>query len=280
VSRHPIVALVTDFGTADHYVGAMKGVMLGICPDATLVDITHGVPPQDILAGALELAAAFTYFPAGTIFLAVVDPGVGSVRRAIAAEAGEYRFVSPDNGVLTLALDQLPAVRAVELTEARYALPVVSRTFEGRDRFAPAAAWLASGVALTAMGPPAGTLARVALPAVAIASDRVDGEIVRVDRFGNLISNISRHAVGALLAETDLAIRLGPLEGVKLVSTYSDVGPGELCALFGSSGHLEIAARGGSAAAATGAGRGAPVRVSGREGRTVLGTNGRILRPL
>src|SRR5213075_2625968 len=148
----PVIALLTDFGLRDHYAGTMKGVALGICPDATLVDITHEVPAHDVLAGALELAAAYKYFPVGTIFLAVVDPGVGSSRRGIAAEAGDYRFVAPDNGVLTAALRDVPPKRVVELTERRYARPTVSRTFEGRDRFAPAAAWLAKGIQLSALG--------------------------------------------------------------------------------------------------------------------------------
>src|SRR5262245_43592254 len=142
----PVIALLTDFGTRDHYVGTMKGVMLGICPDAALVDITHEIPPHDVLAGALELAAAFRYLPAGTIFLAVVDPGVGSMRRGIAIEAGDYKLVSPDNGVLTPLLDEFNPKRVVELSERRYARPTVSRTFEGRDRFGPAAAWLGKGI--------------------------------------------------------------------------------------------------------------------------------------
>src|SRR5690349_7405576 len=142
----PIVALLTDFGTRDHYVGTMKGVMLGICAELSCVDITHDVPPHDVLAGALELAAAYRYFPVGTIFLVVVDPGVGSARRGLAAEAGDYRFVAPDNGVLTPVLDQHQPRRIVELTERRYARATVSRTFEGRDRLAPAAAWMAKGI--------------------------------------------------------------------------------------------------------------------------------------
>ncbi len=115
----PIIALLTDFGLRDHYAGTMKGVALGICPDATLVDISHEVPAHDVLAGALELAASYRYFPAGTVFLVVVDPGVGSSRRGIAAEAGEHRFVAPDNGVLTMALAETPPGRAVELTDPR-----------------------------------------------------------------------------------------------------------------------------------------------------------------
>jgi S-adenosylmethionine hydrolase len=144
----PVVALLTDFGTRDHYAGAMKGVILGIAADVTLVDITHDFPPNDVLVGALELAACYKYFPQGTIFVAVVDPGVGSVRRAIAVDTGDHRFVAPDNGVLTLVLKETPPRKIVELTERRYARPTVSRTFEGRDRFAPAAAWLAKGIKL------------------------------------------------------------------------------------------------------------------------------------
>src|SRR5215212_4325613 len=157
----PVIALLTDFGTRDHYAGTMKGVALGICPDATLVDISHDLAPHDVLAGALELAAAYRYFPAGTIFLVVVDPGVGSTRRGLAVDTGDYKFVAPDNGVLTAVLDEHPPKRIVELTERKYARPTVSRTFEGRDRFAPAAAWLAKGLDLAAFGRSAGTMHRL-----------------------------------------------------------------------------------------------------------------------
>src|SRR5437867_1946111 len=157
----PVIALLTDFGTRDHYAGTMKGVALAICPDATLVDITHDLPPHDVLTGALELAACYRYFPPGTIFLVVVDPGVGSTRRGLAVEAGDYRFVAPDNGVLSAVLEEVPAKRIVELTERRYARATVSRTFEGRDRFAPAAAWLARGIELPALGRSAGAVQRL-----------------------------------------------------------------------------------------------------------------------
>src|SRR5437879_11286633 len=176
----PVIALLTDFGVRDHYVGTMKGVALTICPEATLVDISHEVPPHDVVAGALELAAAYRYFPSGTIFLVVVDPGVGSARRGIAAEAGDYRFVAPDNGVLTAVLDEHPAKRVVELTERRYARPTVSRTFEGRDRFAPAAAWLAKGIDVAALGRPAGSIHRLEIPQPDVAADHIDGQVLRV----------------------------------------------------------------------------------------------------
>src|SRR5207237_808556 len=188
----PVIALLTDFGTRDHYAGTMKGVALGICPDVLFVDISHELPPHDVVAGALELAACYRYFPAGTIFLVVVDPGVGTSRRGIAAEAGEYRFVAPDNGVLSIVLDETPPKRVVELTERRYARPTVSRTFEGRDRFAPAAAWIAKGIELTALGRPAASIHHLDLPRPRLDPDALTGEVLRVDRFGNLITNIDR----------------------------------------------------------------------------------------
>jgi S-adenosylmethionine hydrolase len=259
----PVIALLTDFGTRDHYAGAMKGVALGICPDATLVDITHDIAAHDVLEGALELAAAYRYFPAGAIFLVVVDPGVGSARRGIAADTGDYRFVAPDNGVLTAVLDECAPTRVVELTERKYARPTISRTFEGRDRFAPAAAWLANGIDLAALGRPAGTLQRLDIPAPALADGRIDGQVLRVDRFGNLITNISRRAFEAL-ADGSLDIRIGAHQISRVVSTYADVSPGEVCALFGSSGHLEVAANGASAAGSLDLRRGAPVHVARR----------------
>src|SRR5216117_4488880 len=178
----PVIALLTDFGTRDHYVGTMKGVALTICPEATLVDISHEVPAHDVVGGALELAACYRYFPAGTVFLVVVDPGVGSTRRGIAADAGDYKFVAPDNGVLTVVLDEHPPKRVVELTERKYARPTVSRTFEGRDRFAPAAAWLAKGIELAALGRSAGAIQKLEIPKPQVDADRIDGQVLRVDR--------------------------------------------------------------------------------------------------
>src|ERR1700674_5588500 len=196
----PVIALLTDFGMRDHYVGTMKGVMLGICPEATFVDISHDLPPHDVMAGALELAAAYRYFPAGTIFLVVVDPGVGSTRRGLAAEAGDYKFVAPDNGVLTAVFDGHQPRRIVELSEPRYARPTVSRTFEGRDRFAPAAAWLATGTDLAALGRPASGLHRLEIPRPDESADAIAGHVLRIDRFGNLITNIDRRAFERLAA--------------------------------------------------------------------------------
>jgi len=259
----PVVALLSDFGLRDHYAGTMKGVILSICPDATLVDITHDVPPHDVLAGALELVAAYRYFPAGSVFVAVVDPGVGSTRRGIAADTGEYKFVAPDNGVLTLVFDDQAPKRVVELTERRYARPTVSRTFEGRDRFAPAAAWLAKGIELGALGRNASAVHRLDVPRPRIGDGTIDGEVLRVDRFGNLITNIDRRTFDRM-AGAGLEIRVGSHRVSKVVSTYADVSADEICALFGSTDHLEIAANGASAAIRLDVGRGATVHIAQR----------------
>src|ERR1051326_2095619 len=264
----PVIALLTDFGTRDHYAGTMKGVALGICPDATIVDISHDLPAHDVLAAALELAAAYKYFPSGTIFLVVVDPGVGSMRRGIAAESGDYKFVAPDNGVLTAVLDEHAPKKVVELSERRYARPSVSRTFEGRDRFAPAAAWLAKGIELTALGRPAGAGHRLEIPQPDVTGERIVGQVLRVDRFGNLITNIDRRTFerlsGSPGSSGNIDVRIGLHVISKVVSTYSDAGAGEVCALFGSTDHLEIAANGSSASTALDLGRGAPVHIARR----------------
>jgi S-adenosyl-L-methionine hydrolase (adenosine-forming) len=253
----PVIALLTDFGLRDHYVGTMKGVALGICPDATLVDLTHDIPAQDCLAGALELEAAYRYLPHGTVFLVVVDPGVGSARRPIAVDTGDYRFVGPDNGVLDPAFRR-SGWRAVELTEGRYWRPEISRTFEGRDRFAPVAAWLAQGTSIADLGPEIANPARLEWPAPREQGDVVIGLIVRVDRFGNLVTNIPAERVRE---EQPGGIEVGRSTIHRVVDTYADVPHGQLCALVGSSGWLEIAVNGGSAANALRLGRYAEVRL-------------------
>src|SRR5687767_8701973 len=260
----PVIALLTDFGTRDHYAGTMKGVALGICPDAAFVDITHDIAPHDVLGGALELSASYKYFPPGTIFLVVVDPGVGSARRPLAAEAGGYRFVAPDNGVLTLAFKDAPAKRVVELTERRYARPTVSRTFEGRDRFAPAAAWLAKGINLSALGRSAGTIQELVIPLPDIADDMLSGEVLRVDRFGNLVTNIDRKLFEKFAHKDGIEIAAAAHLIGRVVATYADAASGEVCALFGSTDHLEIAVNAGSASDHLSLGRGAPVTIRKR----------------
>lgn len=257
----PVVALLSDFGSRDHYVGAMKGVILGICPDATLVDISHDVPTHDVLTAGLELAAAYRYFPAGSVFLVVVDPGVGSDRRGVAADTGDYRFVAPDNGVLTPVLDETPPRRVVELTERRYARPTVSRTFEGRDRFAPAAAWVAKGVQLSALGRPMTDYRKLDLPAPELADGRIEGQVLRVDRFGNLVSNIDRKTFDRLARNGAIQVEVGGHGIGRLVETYTDIGENEVCALFGSTEHLEFAANSTSAVERLEVDRGAAVVV-------------------
>lgn len=244
----PIVAFLTDFGTRDHYAGVMKGVVLSICPEVTAVDVTHDLPPHDLAAAAYELAATYKYFPPGTIFVTVVDPGVGSSRRGLAVEAGDWKFVAPDNGVLTLVLREMAPKKAIELTERRYARPTISRTFEGRDRFAPAAAWLAKGINITALGRPAHDLVQLDLPVVEETRESITGAIVRVDRFGNAITNIDRKTFDRLAAGRTVVIEAGGRPIDRLVATYAEIAKGDVCALFGSTDHLELASQSGSAA--------------------------------
>lgn len=258
----PVIALLTDFGSRDHYVGAMKGVMLGICPDATLVDVTHGITPHAVVEGALELASSYRYFPAGTVFVVVVDPGVGSNRKGLAVEAGDYRFVAPDNGVLTAVLRETPPKKVVEVTDRRYIRPTVSRTFEGRDRFAPAAAWIAKGIQLSALGRPVSDYHLLDLPIPSATDAGIEGVVVRVDRFGNLVSNIDRRTFDRLAEGGKVHLQVGTAPVQRLVATYADIAPDEVCALFGSTDCLEIALREASAAQRLGLGRGASVRVA------------------
>lgn len=257
----PVVAVLSDFGTRDHYAGTMKGVVLGVCPEATLVDIGHDIPAHDVLAGALELAACYRFFPNGTIFLVVVDPGVGSSRRGIAAECGDYKFVAPDNGVLSAVFREAPPRKVVELTERKYARATISRTFEGRDRFAPAAGWLARGIALASLGTGITNYRLIDLPKAVAGEGALSGEVVRVDRFGNLISNIDHRSFAQLADRGAVAITVGDREIPRLVATYAEAAAGELCALFGSTDHLEIAINAGDAAQTLALGRGAKVQV-------------------
>ncbi|MGE0449424.1 MAG: S-adenosyl-l-methionine hydroxide adenosyltransferase family protein [Vicinamibacterales bacterium] len=260
----PIIAFLSDFGLRDHYVGAMKGAALAVCPDATLVDLTHEIPPQDITAAAYELAAAAGYFPVETVFVAVVDPGVGGSRRGIAAEADGRRFVGPDNGLFTLIVSGAGSVRAVEITSPRHQRPAISRTFEGRDRFAPAAAWLAAGVPLGELGPDVSNLVTLDLPVPVTRGRTIVGCVIRVDRFGNAITNIAASAVASLPA--DLVVHAGDVEIAGLVPSYAHAAHGAPCALIGSSGHLEVALNGGSAAKTLRLERGAVVQVRPRAG--------------
>ena len=250
------ITLLTDFGLSDTYVGQVKGSILAIAPGATIVDLTHAVPPQDVLAGAFLLWSAVEVFPPGTVHVAVVDPGVGSLRRAIAlATARGDTLVGPDNGLLVPAAERLGGVhRAVELSRSRFWRATPSATFHGRDIFGPVAAHLSAGVPLDELGPPIDDVFRLALPAPVGAR----GEVIHVDVYGNLVTNF---------AGVDLPRGFQVVLGDRTVPAaayYAAVKPGELVAVVGSSGLLEVSVRDGSAAELTGARRGTPVSIEAR----------------
>ncbi len=257
----PVIALLTDFGSRDHYAGVMKGVILGICPDVTLVDISHDLPPHDLVFAAHELAAAYRFFPPGTIFLVVVDPGVGTTRRGLAVDIGDRKFVAPDNGVLTAVLQETAPKKVVELTERRFARPTVSRTFEGRDRFAPAAAWLAKGTHFEAFGRAVTDYRMLDLPLPVLDNGVLRGRVIRIDRFGNVVTNIDRKSFDKLAGAAVLQLTVRGQQIARIVSTYADIPPGEVGALFGSTEHLECSAQSESAAERLGAAVGDPVEL-------------------
>lgn len=262
----PIIALLTDFGQSDAYVGTMKGVILSICPAARLVDLTHTIPPQNIRQAAYVLLTAYRYFPAHTVFLVVVDPGVGTDRAPIAVHTSQGLYIAPDNGVLSYVLRHLTPYQAVTLHHPAYRLPEVSRTFHGRDIFSPAAAHLANGVPISELGSAAPTLHQLPDPALQITSGQVRGEVLHIDHFGNVISSIghlswtdsgqldlapqfgSDHSVLPPLDPAICRIRLGEHTIHAIHRTYSTVPPGMLAALVGSSGQIEIGVNQGSAA--------------------------------
>jgi S-adenosylmethionine hydrolase len=242
-----LITLTTDFGLSDSYVAQMKGAILTIAPDAILIDLTHKIPPQDCVAGSAVLADAVGAFPAGTIHLIVVDPGVGTGRRAVAVEArgesdaGELRFVAPDNGVLTRVLEGRTVRRAVRLTERRFWRESVSQTFHGRDVFGPVAAHWSRGIDIAEFGPPLESpIIKLSLPEPTCEGLTLRGEVIRTDAFGNLITNIP----ATRLPEADrprLMVEIGTQRIVGISRAYQDRPAGELVAVIGSSGMLEIA---------------------------------------
>jgi S-adenosylmethionine hydrolase len=253
-----IITLTTDFGASSPYVAAMKGVILSIAPSVTLVDVSHEVPPQDVRAGAILLAEVIPWFPAGTIHLAVVDPGVGTARRLVALAAGRQRFVGPDNGLFSRVAALARPEQIVSLENPRYRLEPTSATFHGRDILAPAAAHLARGLDLAELGPPLDALVTLAWPEPRVAGERIAGQIEWVDKFGNLITNL-RAAHLETAAPGRWRIECGGAEIGGLVRTYGDRPAGELVALIGSGGRLEVAVVQGSAAQRLRLGAGAPV---------------------
>jgi S-adenosylmethionine hydrolase len=273
-----IVTLLTDFGTADYFVGAMKGALLAVNPEATVVDITHEIPPHDIEAGAFTLLAAFKTFPAGTVHVAVVDPGVGSSRRAIVVESDEHTFVGPDNGVFGYVLERLNSPRVFHATNEKFFRPVVSATFHGRDIFAPVAGALSRGVRAEELGSEIQDFIRLPFARPELAPDgTLVGAIIHVDRFGNCVTNISRDDLSAALIDRKTTTPdFGAVEasggvrvnvGGRVIRSFrrffGDEGDaaGEPFAIWGSAELLELAVFRDSAARVLGAHRGRRVEI-------------------
>jgi S-adenosylmethionine hydrolase len=243
-----IITLTTDFGNADGYVGVMKGVILGIARDVQFADLSHEIAPQDVREAIYVLDRAAPYFPEGTIHLAVVDPGVGGERRALIASTGRACYVGPDNGLFTRPLGE-PSAQAWELDRPEFWLSGPSRTFHGRDIFAPVAAHLANGLSPEALGRPIADPVRLSLPGPTVAQDgSIRGHVVHVDRFGNLITDIPAGWLAGGGWQCRVAGRV--IAGIR--ETYSDAGRGALLMLLGSGDTLEIAERNGNAAARLG----------------------------
>ncbi len=243
-----LITLTTDFGTSDWYVASMKGVILSRHPCCTIVDITHEIPPGELFQAAWVLRQALPWFPLGTVHLVVVDPGVGTSRAAMAARAGGFFFVGPDNGVLSLALELYPEVELRRIESKDVMLQPPSATFHGRDIFAPAAAHLASGGRLDSLGPEMKSWVRLEQPPLSFGEGFIEGRIVYMDRFGNGVTNIAEKALSEICYKGKFRIMVG--ESLVLDSmnkTYGEALPGEPLALIGSSGFLEIAVRGASA---------------------------------
>ncbi|HEX6924884.1 MAG TPA: SAM-dependent chlorinase/fluorinase [Longimicrobiaceae bacterium] len=254
-----LVSLLTDFGGRDHYVGTMKAVLLGSAPGVSIVDLGHEIPPGDVEAAAFSLLAAYPYFPAGTVHVVVVDPGVGSERRVIVVEAAEQRFVGPDNGVFSYLLDREPNAVVREVTERRFFRPTVSTTFHGRDIFAPLGAALARGVNSATLGPPVADPRRLPPLEPHLSGDRIRGRVLHVDRFGNCVTNLTE----ALLADGAVRVhgRGGEIELREIRTTYAGAIPGAPFLIIGSSGFVEVSVNGASAAEALGIRRSDPVEV-------------------
>ncbi len=256
----PIITLTTDFGLRDPFVGIMKGVILGICREARLVDLTHEVAPHDVLEGALALDSAWRFFPAGSIHLAVIDPGVGSRRRGLGLQAGGHYFVGPDNGLFTFAL-LAGGWSAVAIEASAYRLSEVSQTFHGRDVFAPVAAHLAAGVPFRHLGPAITDPVQLALPGSRRQGDEVVGEVIGDDRFGNLLTSVTADRVSELADHGPIEVELAGRGLGAVARSYEEGPPGAPTAIIGSSGRLEIFVRNGSARATLGVGPGARVTV-------------------
>lgn len=257
---NPIITLTTDYGTNDHLVGVLKGVILKIHPDVTIVDITHEVTPFDLLDGALTIASAYGYFPPRTIHVVVVDPGVGTERRPLLVSGQNQYFIAPDNGVLSGVFDKEANFLVRHLTSEHYFLHPVSKTFHGRDVFASVAGWLSKNWQPGSMGEEITDFKRLALPRPKEADGFVKGVVLKVDSFGNLLTNFRAEDLAAESVENgEVQLQVGNHAVTRLVPTFANGGAGEPVAYVGSSGYVEIALNRGNASKTLGIGRGTPV---------------------
>jgi S-adenosyl-L-methionine hydrolase (adenosine-forming) len=264
LAHHPVITLTTDFGTNDHFVGVMKGVILDIVPEAEIVDICHSVQAFDVLDGALTISQAYSYFPSKTVHVVVVDPGVGTARRPILASSEKFHFVAPDNGVLSLVYAKESRMHVRHITAEHYFLQPVSNTFHARDIFSPVAAYLAKEVDSLKFGEEIEEYVRFSAPKPkAVEANRLRAVVLKVDRFGNLITNITPQDVPMLFGTgaKGFKIVVGSKEITEIRNAYAEGGPGEAIAILGSMGFLEIAANRGSATQLTGAGKGSEVSI-------------------
>jgi S-adenosyl-L-methionine hydrolase (adenosine-forming) len=262
LAYRPIITLTTDFGSNDHFVGTMKGVILNIVPEAAIVDISHAVQAFDVLDGALTISQAYSYFPNGTVHLVVVDPGVGSARRPIIASSDGYHFVAPDNGVLSLVYAKEERIHVRAITSEHYFLQPVSNTFHARDVFAPVAAYLAKLVDTQKFGDEIEDYVRFSAPKPKpVDANRIRGVVLKVDRFGNLITNITPQDAPSLFGANPAGFKIvvGKSEITEMRSAYAEGAPGEVFGILGSMGFLEIAANRAAAAQLTGANKGTDV---------------------
>ncbi len=264
VARNPIITLTTDFGTNDHFIGTMKGVILSIEPDAQIIDICHAVQAFDVLDGALTISQAYSYFPTGTIHMVVVDPGVGTARRPLIVSSDRHHFVAPDNGVLSLIYQREQRLSARHVTGEHYFLQPVSNTFHARDVFSPVAAYLAKGVDPEKFGEAVTDFVRFSAPKPKAANENtLRGVVLKVDRFGNLITNITPQDAPMLFGENPGAFKIvvGQREIREIKEAYALGAPGEVFGIMGSMGYLEIAANRGSAAQLLAVGKGTDVNI-------------------
>lgn len=264
MAQRPIITLTTDFGTNDHFVGVMKGVILDIVPDAAIVDICHSVQSFDVLDGALTISQAYSYFPTRTVHIVVVDPGVGTARRPILASSDKYHFIAPDNGVLSLVYAKESRMHVRHITSDHYFLQPVSNTFHARDIFSPVAAYLAKEVDSLKFGDEIDDYVKFSAPKPkAVDAKRLRGVVLKVDKFGNLITNFTPQDAPMLFGAQAKGFKIvvGSKEITEIRSAYAEGGPGEVIAIMGSMGFLEIAANRAAAAQLTGVGKGAEVSI-------------------